>query len=253
MKKISSIITKILCLLPVFIITGCGDDKEEVIPPPPPGGETTKWELVFQEDFNGDAVDKTEWSMYDGPGHVGNGLRKPDAVSVEYGLLAVTAQMKDGQLVSGGMAHRRNYKYGRFEFCVKTEADPSQATSGVVLTWPESGKWPQDGELDIYETLTAASRNPFHTYIHYGASNSQLHFEHKADGKQWHIMMLEWLPDALTIFLDGKEVYKTEVIVAIPQVPHHICIQLDAFKKEMTGTVKMYVDWLKIYQQVTSE
>lgn len=32
--------------------------------------------LVFSEEFNGTGVDPTVWSMYDGPGHAGFGLRR---------------------------------------------------------------------------------------------------------------------------------------------------------------------------------
>ncbi|WP_257457871.1 hypothetical protein [Archangium lipolyticum] len=32
-------------------------------------------------------------------------------------------------------------------------------------------------------------------------------------------------------------------------VAHHLCIQLDAFKITLGGPVKMYVDWVKIYQR----
>ena len=207
------------------------------------------WKLVFEDNFNGTSVNTINWSMYNGPGHVQNGLRKPEAFSVDDGSLVVTAQMKDGQLVSGGMAHRKNYLYGRFEFRVRADADPSSATSAVVLTWPESGKWPDDGELDIYETGSGSSRYPFHTFIHYGASNSQLHYIHNVDGKEWHTMMCEWLPDKLTIFRDGTAVWNTTSTYAIPQVAHHLCVQLDATKTTMTGSVKMYVDWVKIYQK----
>jgi hypothetical protein len=157
--------------------------------------------------------------------------------------------MKSGQLVSGGMACRKNYLYGRFEFRVRAEADPSQAVSAVVLTWPENGNWPADGELDIFETTLVASRNPFYTYIHYGANNSQLYYAHNADAKEWQTMMCEWMPDKLTVYRNGTEVWSTTNAAAIPQVAHHLCIQLDAFKTSMTGTVKMYVDWVKIYQQ----
>ena len=235
-----------------LLIAGCGEKNgTEVIPPAPDEDDKKiEWTLVFEENFDGSDVDTDEWSMYNGPGHVQNGLRRPEAFSVENGLLVVTAQMKDGELVSGGMAHRRNYKYGRFEFRVRAEADPSSATSAVVLTWPQNENWPTDGELDIYETLTGASRNPFHTFIHYGANNRQLHYVHEADAKEWHTMMCEWLPDKLTIYRDEMAVYTVKELYAIPQVEHHLCIQLDALKKEMTGVVKMYVDWVKIYQQL---
>jgi beta-glucanase (GH16 family) len=210
----------------------------------------TKWEVVFEENFDDTAVDIATWNMYYGGGHVGNGLRRPEAFSTENGLLVITAQMKDGKLVSGAMAHRKNYTYGKFEFRVRTEKDSSLATSGVVLTWPESGKWPIDGELDIYETMLNGQRNPFYTVLHYAADNRQIQFEHHIDATQWHTITMEWLPDAIRIFRDGELVYTCTERVAIPQVPHHLCIQLDAFKTEMTGTVKMYVDWVKIYQQI---
>jgi hypothetical protein len=248
-QKKKNIFSLFITCLFSFVCLCCGDnDKTEEIPPPPDEETKHEWQLVFEENFDGTAVNTSEWSMYNGSGHVGNGLRRPEAFSVADGFLIVTAKMQNGELVSGGMAHRRNYKYGRFEFRVRTEADPSSATSGVVLTWPQNENWPADGELDIYETLTNAVRQPFHTYIHYGANNSQFHYEHQADAKEWHIMMLEWLPDVLYIYRDGQKVYTLDHAVGIPQVAHHLCIQLDAFKKEMTGTVKMYVDWVKIYQ-----
>ncbi len=208
----------------------------------------TTWNLVFEDDFSGTSVDTSQWGIYDGAGNGNHGLRKPSAFSVANGNLIVTAQMVNGTLVSGGMAHKSNYKYGKFEFRVRTEADPSTATSGVVLTWPQSNNWPIDGENDMYETGTSSSRNPFHTYIHYGANNSQYSFTEQADGTQWHIMAMEWSPSAIKMYRDDVLVWTLTDTNAIPDVYHHLCIQLDAFKDTMTGTVHMYVDWVKIYQ-----
>ena len=59
--------------------------------------------------------------------------------------LTSTSRMIDGVLNSGGVAHRVNYKYGRFEFRVRTDPDPSGATAGTVLTWPSFGGWPAAG------------------------------------------------------------------------------------------------------------
>jgi len=107
----------------------------------------------------------------------------------------------------------------------------------------------QNSPKKIYETGTSAARDNFHTYIHYGENNSQYHFLHEADATEWHIMAMEWTYNAIKIYRDGKLVYTLSGTNAIPDVPHHLCIQLDAFKTEMTGVVKMYVDWVKIYQK----
>jgi len=206
------------------------------------------WVLKFEDNFEGTKVNLNAWAMYDGSGHVGNGLRRPEAFTVDSGFLVVTAQMINGSLVSGGMAHKENYLYGRFEFRVRTEKDPSEAVSGVMLTWPKGGNWPIDGENDIYETGTKAERAYFVTFIHYAADNKTKQFKHEVSATEWHTMSMDWSPIAINIYRDGVKVWELTDPVAIPQVPHHICVQLDAFKKIMGNPVKMYVDWVKIYQ-----
>ena len=151
--------------------------------------------------------------------------------------------MKNGVLVSGGMAHRTDYLYGRFEFRVRTEEDPSGATSGVVLTWPKSERWPQDGENDIYETGTKPTdRSWFHTYIHYGKLHidKPRHFKHEADATAWHVMAMEWEPKELRIYRDGDQVWTLADEKVIPHVAHHLCLQLDAFRNNM-GAAGTYV------------
>ena len=208
------------------------------------------WTLVFQDDFSGSSVDTANWSMYNSIGNGGYGLRRPSAFSVSNGLLVITAQMINGNLVSGGMAYKKNYTYGKYVFRVRTEPDTSEATSGVILTWPQSENWPIDGENDMYETGTNATRDPFYTYIHYGTTAStQYQFVHNADATQWHTIAMEWEADAIRMYRDSNLVWTLTDVNAIPHVPHHLCIQLDAFKNSMTGTVKMYVDWVKIYQR----
>lgn len=208
-----------------------------------------KWELIFQDDFNKPEIDIMQWKMYNSPGHSGNGLRRPSAFSIQHGYLVVTAQMQNNNIVSGGMAHQANYTYGKFEFKVRTEKDPSQATSGVVLTWPESERWPIDGENDMYETGTNAERNFYNSFIHYGTdANTQYQFNHKKDATKWHVVAMEWNASAVKIYDDDVLVWTLTDKKAIPDVPHHLCIQLDAFKKTMADKVSMYIDWVKIYK-----
>ncbi|MDP4289611.1 MAG: glycoside hydrolase family 16 protein [Bacteroidota bacterium] len=246
MEKI--LINTLICLMLLEFGTSFGQRNSDKKNLKKSSGST--WRLVFRDDFSGSSVNTANWAFYNSPGHAGNGLRRPEAFSVSKGLLVVTAQMINGNIVSGGMAHKMNYKYGKFEFKVRTEPDSSEATSGVILTWPQSERWPMDGENDMYETSTVGSRNPFHTYIHYGTTpHTQYHFQQNADATKWHIIAMEWEEKELRMYRDGKLVWTLNDVNAIPHVPHHLCIQLDAFKKSMTGVVKMYVDWVKIYQR----
>jgi hypothetical protein len=220
-----------------------------VLAPPPPPGPFTK--LVFADDFDGTTLNTHDWDLYNSVGNGGHGLRRPSALTLDgHGDLVVTAAMAGGQLVSGGMANRQNYRYGRFEFRVRTDPDPSGTMSGVVLTWPGSGRWPIDGENDIYETGAAInSRSPFYSYVHYSAANRQYSFRQNADGAQWHTLAMEWTASAIRIYRDGALVWTVTDPAAIPQVAHHLCIQLDATADRSLQTpVRMYVDYVRIYQ-----
>jgi beta-glucanase (GH16 family) len=218
-------------------------------PAPPPAAAGRK--LVFEDDFDGTTLNTANWSPYNSAGNAGNGLRRSSALSLDGdGHLVITAGMTDGQIVSGGMSNKLNLTYGYFEFRVRTDPDPTGTMSGVVLTWPQSGRWPDDGENDIYETNEAVNtRWPFYSFVHYGSTNKQYYFRHDADGAQWHTMAMDWSPDAIRIYRDGALVWTVDDKAAIPDVAHHLCIQLDAkATRTLTTPVRMYVDQVRIYQ-----
>lgn len=235
------------------VMYGCENkDEKGVIPPPPASEERAEWELVFEENFDGAAINEDEWYIYDFAGHDNNGLRSPEALSVEDGMFVITARMKNGVLYSGAMAHRKNYLYGKFEFRVRAEADPSGAMSAVVLTWPQDEKWPDSGENDIYETHSEQNteRNFFTTNILSGLPlNKWSNKKYSMDAKEWHVVAMEWQESIMRIYIDGVLRWRLTNPKDFVHKPHHLCIQLDAFKPEMTGTTKMYVDWVKIYQE----
>jgi beta-glucanase (GH16 family) len=221
--------------------------------PPPigssvPGADGRR--LLFEDDFGGTQLNTASWSAYNGTGYNGHGLRRPYAITLDgQGDLVITARMINGTVVSGGMANRLNRAYGLYEFRVRTDADPTKTMSGAVLTWPQSGRFPQDGENDIYETGTYYPRDPFFSFIHFGnTAASQTSFKHFADGSQWHTMAMDWSAGAIKIYRDGALVWTVTDPKVIPHVAHHLAIQLDAGTGQVNGPVRMYVDWVRIYQ-----
>lgn len=193
-----------ICLVVSLLAISCEDEQDNGIEQSPSAVELKSvpvYTLVFQDDFDGSSVNTSNWDMYDGPGHGGNGLRKPSAFTVSNGILSCTAQMVDGTLVSGGMAHKLNQTYGRFEARVRCEDDPSEIMSGVLLTWPQSEVWPQDGENDFYETGTGhrTSTSGWNTFIHYGTVGSDKDYYHHAnvDARQWHTVRMDWTANTI--------------------------------------------------------
>jgi Glycosyl hydrolases family 16 len=232
----------IWALFSICSFTGCRKSEDNT------GNKKPRWNLIFQDDFTDSTLNRSAWSPYFSLGQEGNGLRRPEAFSIIDGNLVVTAAMIDNNLVSGGMAQNINQTFGKYEFRVRVEKDSSDAMSAVVLTWPQSERWPMDGENDIYETGIDGDRHAFYTNIHYGTSaNTQFTYVHEADASSWHIMSMEWTSDYIKIYRDSSLVWTLTDKNAIPKVNHHLCIQLDAFKPIVSKPVHMFVDWVKIY------
>ncbi|MBW0105662.1 glycoside hydrolase family 16 protein [Pseudonocardia sp. KRD291] len=195
---------------------------------------------VRADDFTGGTEG---WSIYDGPGHGGNGRRTPDAVSIQDGVLTITG---DSEGNTAGMAWNPGQKYGRWEGRVKApESDPSY--NALLLLWPDAENFPEGGEVDFMEMMDP-SRQKTNLFLHYGADNSQVSGDVEIDGTQWHNWAVEWTPDHIAAFVDGKQWWKTTDTSILPPGPMHLCIQLDWFPKGDGATEStMQVDWVKQY------
>lgn len=220
--------------------------------PPCEGGQPI-WNLEFEDHFSGNGSPlNSQWSAYNSAGNRGYGLRRPSAISLWGGSLNIRASMENGSLVSGGMEHSLDQTYGRYEFRVRTDQDFSNGTSGVVLTWPQSNVHPRDGENNIYETLaTPGDRHEFYSFIHkpYGTVHDQDYTVHNVSANQWHTMVMEWAPNKLVLYRDGqvvKTIWENGADL-IPDNPHHMAIQLDAWDHSIPSSVWMQVDYVKIW------
>jgi hypothetical protein len=225
---------------------GAGGGAVPELPPPASGRK-----LIFGDEFNGTALDPAAWELYDGPGNENHGLRRPSALSLDgQGNLVITGQMVNGTIVSGGMGAWRNFTYGRVETRVRTETDPTGTMSADVLTWPLKQWSPEFTENDMYETGPIANNTfEFSTFIHFGTQNWQKWFTHHRDPSQWHTVEMEWYPNVLEIYVDHVRAFRVDDPVAIPDVLHHVCIQLDArATRPLAHPVRMFVDYIRVYQ-----
>lgn len=221
-------------------------------PPAPPApacsgngttaAETFKWGQPNRvEEFDGPLG--AAWGVYDGPGHGGNGTRTPNAVSLRDGIMTITG---DSSGATAGMAWIPGQKYGRWEARVRSPvSDPSY--NSLLLLWPDEENWPVGGEIDFME-ISDPARQRADIFVHYGADNSQTQGKVDVDATQWHNWAVEWTPDHIAAFVDGKEWYRTTDPVVQPPGPMHLCIQLDWFPDGGTPkTSTMEIAWVKQY------
>ena len=169
------------------------------------------------------------------------------------GLLNITA--RDGN-VSGGMAHKLDRTYGRWEFRART--DKGRGFGSAILLWPESERFPEDGEIDIME-VPSETRDRAHFIVHFpgpGGSDKVYGSYAEDDFSEWHTFAVDWLPDRIVYYVDGVERFRVTDRNIIPDKPMHLAMQFDQGPKKdwipapdatTPAAFSLQVDWLRVY------
>ncbi len=201
------------------------------------------WTTTMFDDFGGSALDESKWTIYEGAGNAGIGTRDREAISVADGEMRITGNGWS----AGGMGSKQKQTYGLYE--VRARVDRNIGYNTAVLLWPSSERWPIDGEIDISEIFDGDNAGRMGSFVHWGANNQQLwHFE-SADFTQWHTYGVNWQPDSLTYYLDGREIWKVTEPAAIPHNPHFLAIQLDVSSNPNKERTVFHIDWARISQR----
>ncbi len=200
------------------------------------------WAAAGGDEFTGGGLGES-WSAYDGPGHDGQGTRTPDAVSVRDGNLVIRG---DSEGNTGGISWGEGQKYGKWEVRAKFPKGDKQYHP-VLLLWPDSGDWPDGGEIDFAETDSAAEDVSF--FLHYGSDNSQETAKKSLDITQWHNYAVSWTPEGITGYVDGVPFFQNTDPSTQPPGPMHPTIQLDYFPDGGSPQPsEMQVAWMRQYK-----
>lgn len=212
---------------------------------------------VFTDNFNGTTLGPA-WDVYNDPGATPpTPKRTPDSVRVRNGSLQLVGHYeKPYGYVSGGVSYNTNQTYGRWE--IRFRADAGAGYAPVILLWPQSN-WPTNGEIDLAE-ITNPARHGGHAFLHLGVTNRFIGkpLPLTADFTRWHTVAVDWLPDHITFWLDGKALWTVKRAAGnanyIPSTPFHLALQNDAGcdtgckpDSSTPANVIMDIDWVKIY------
>lgn len=216
------------------------------VPRPPVG-----WgRPALDEDFAGDRIDLSRWAVYHDPG--GTHPRTRRAVSVKDGVLRLTGARYGGRLLSGGVAAHYPQTFGRFE--ARMKADPGAGYSAVMLLWPTRQGEPEWAEINFAEIPDPARRTAG-LFVHQGEDDDTSSKAIDGDFTRWHVFALEWFPDRMTFFIDGKIVWEHTGRNIPQKADMHLALQNDlvCYSKEQCqgpdtpDRVTMHVDWVRIY------
>jgi beta-glucanase (GH16 family) len=224
-----------------------------------PASDLSGWRLIFSDDFTTNvsvgSFPGTEyaqkWTAYPSgwSDTSGNGQYSPEkTLSVSNGVLVIDVHTEDGthyvsapepMLGTGQL-------YGRYSIRFRATQTTSDYKTAWLL-WPDSERWPDDGEIDFPEGNLDST---FNAFMHYAsASGGQDAFQSSATFAEWHTATTEWVPGKVTFYVDA-EVLGTST-TQVPSTPMHYVLQtetnLDGVVPSATTVGRLEIDWVVIW------
>ena len=137
--------------------------------------------------------------------------------------------------------------YGRYSVRFRSESLPGYKTAWLL--WPDSERWPDDGEIDFPEGNLGAN-DQIHAFHHYAtASGGQDAYSTGVTYQSWHTATVEWSPGKVVFIMDDKVVGTSTKYV--PTTPMHWVLQtesnLDGYAPSSTVSGHVYVDWVSVW------
>lgn len=206
---------------------------------------------VLSEDFSGDHVNPGKWAVYDNA--TGENPRTRAATKVSGGALRLTGALYNGRDLSGGITTHLALTYGRWEARMRVEKGGGY--SAVMLLTPTHQGNPEWLEVNFAE-IPDPSRKVAGLFLHYGPKDETASKMVKGDFTKWHTFAVDWLPDRMTYWIDGKKVWTYRGRLVPRKADVHLALQNDVScytqvqcrNSTTPAKVTMYVDWVRIYR-----
>ncbi len=222
-----------------------------------PHGDLPGWHQKYVEDFATDVATgsfpgayASHWYAYaDGVKDTSrNGTYMPSRVlSVHDGVLDYAIHSEGGQHLVSAPVMRDTYGqvYGRYS--VRFRSDQLGGYKNAWLLWPDSGRWPDDGEIDGPEGELDGTINAFSHFAR--PSGGQDGFASNASFSSWHTVTIEWVPGKVTFHLDGAVLGTSTQNV--PTTAMHWVLQTET---SLSGSAPangvaghVLIDWVALY------
>lgn len=188
--------------------------------------------LVWNDEFNGKALDTTKWNNDGATGAGGYGNNELQNYQMDYcevkdGNLLIKPQFEynpktkrvvNGQIFSTKLWTRNQYSftYGKVEFRAKLpKGQGTWAACWMLGNQSNYGAWPKCGEIDILETTKDASKTMIPQSIHtqkYNGMPTSLGNKHEdtvlsTATSAYHTYGIIWTSNKITFTIDGKETW----------------------------------------------
>jgi len=196
--------------------------------------EALGYELVWEDDFKGNALDPQKWAVR-GVGPRALGYVSPEAVTVGDGHLKLHALKKDDRILLGAVGTQDRFmtRYGYFECRAQLQKSPGiWAAFWIQSTEISKGEDPAiyGAEIDIMEFFKKLGTDIVSHNVHwaYGPHQKTTHGMQsylKGVSEGFHTFALEWTPEKYVFFVDGYRFY--EVTAGISKIDEYMILSLE--------------------------
>lgn len=254
------------------VISGNETNKDTSSGQPVPVGDIPGWKQIFYDDFTKEAALGSWGSDCDAARIVYTGAqgqkwrsypkcfkdtyqkrpyRADSVLSVQHGMLIFHLHPVNGQPAGANPSpvidSQSQYQtYGRYTARFKVDMPDLDEYHIAWLLWPESDKWPDDGEEDFPEGSLGGTIGGFH---HYAGKGACIGCQDPAATHEtftgWHTYTIEWRPGNIKYMLDGKVILNSNQWV--PDKPMRWQLQTET-KGDGAHSGKLLVDWVAVYK-----
>jgi licheninase len=204
---------------------------------------------VLFDDFAGARLDSRKWQVYQAP----DAATHPGVAAgthVSGGRLVLVGGLYNGKDQSAGVISRLAQTYGRWE--ARIRADPGAGYSATAFLWPTHLGEPEWSEIDFAEIL-AGNRRSGGLFIHHGQDDQQVQRTTRADFTKWHTVAVDWLPDHVTFWMDGKRTWTYRGSFIPQRSDMHLYLRNEkknSFQRTTSTPrkVSMEVDWIRVFR-----
>ena len=266
--KFLPILCKSLFAASAFLPISCKKGFSQANLPAGLSSAATTYQLIWSDEFDGSAVNTSNWGFETGSGGWGNNEQEyyqPANATVADGNLVITVKKETVQsnlYTSARMTTKgkREFMYGKIEARIKIS--PGQGL------WPafwmlganiDTVPWPASGETDIMEHVNADS-------LVYGTIHWNNNGHVQSGGKTvvppagYHIYSIEWDSTAIRWYVDGNKYHEANILNNINSTdefhkPFFILLNF-AIGGNWPGQnidesklpASMYVDYVRVYK-----
>lgn len=246
--------------------------------PAPSAAIPQDYQLVWRDEFDGDAVSATRWRVNDEPR--GNAVDTPEAISLSDGVMTITTYTEGGVTKTGFLSGdgRFEAKYGYFEARIRFRGAPGEwcafwlnsPTIGVPLGDPGTA----GAEIDIVEHRVTdqsgwqladwVQQNVIWDGYARGVRKDIAHVVPLPNGapvqNTWHSYAVLWDERGYTFYVDDMMIWQTAT--AVSHRSEYMLLTCEVLEDEWAGdvpaggygskatsTTGMDVDWVRVWQR----